>query len=900
MIERAVVIGAGISGMQTALDIANSGYEVILIEKNPSIGGHMAQLSETFPTLDCSQCIMTPRMVEVGQHTNIRLLTLSEVTAVKGEVGNFRVQILRHPRYVIEDKCTGCGECATRCPVETLSEFDEGMGTCKAIYRPFGQAIPAVFTIDKRDSPCKIACPAHIPVQGYLALIGKEKFQESLDLVRQTVPFAGTLGRICDHSCETVCKRHEEDQPLSICALKRFVYDACSGGELPEPAERIYDERVAIVGAGPAGLTAAYDLARLGYGATVYEAQPVAGGMLAVGIPEYRLPRDVLDHEIDIVRALGVEVLQETPVGRDGGPSLDDLRREYNAVFLAVGAHKSRHLEIPGEDLEGVIHSTDFLRSLNLKKEIELGRRVAVIGGGNAAIDAARCALRLGGEVTLVYRRSRAEMPAIAEEVEAAMEEGVQFQFLVTPTRVLEQDGRVAGLECTRMELGELDESGRRRPVPIPGSEFTLDMDAVIISIGQRPDLAPLVGVEATRWGTLIADEDTMATPLEGIFAGGDAVTGPASAIEAMAAGKRASESIHRYLRGQDLRTGRTFQWPRLEEIQVSIPSGIEPAPRQEMPHLLMAERCTTFKEVELGLTKEQAVAEARRCLSCAVCSECLECVRACEAQAIDHRMREEIVELDVGAIIVSTGYELYDGEAVQAYGYGSHPDILNGLEFERLLSASGPTVGQVTRPSDGKVPKEVVFIQCAGSRNPEHGMPYCSKICCMYTAKHAVLYKHRVHDGQAYVFYMDVRAGGKGYEEFVTRAMEEERTVYIRGRVSKVFPKNGKIMVWGADTLTGHKVEITADMVVVASAIVPSEGSGAFAEMLGIGVDEFGFYTATNEEMTPVESRVPGVFLAGVGLGPQDIPETVAQASGAAAKVLALFEAAKAKEKIV
>jgi heterodisulfide reductase subunit A len=253
---------------------------------------------------------------------------------------------------------------------------------------------------------------------------------------------------------------------------------------------------------------------------------------------------------------------------------------------------------------------------------------------------------------------------------------------------------------------------------------------------------------------------------------------------------------------------------------------------------------------------------------------------------------------VDVGAIVIATGYRLYQDQAVMAYAYMSHPDVMDGLEFERLLSASGPTGGKMIRPSDRTVPKEVVFIQCAGSRNPEHGVPYCSKICCMYTAKHAILYKHRVPDGQVYVFYIDIRAGGKGYEEFVARAMEEDDAVYIRGRVSKVFPHDGKVMVWGVDTLTGSRVEIAADLVVMASAVVPSEGSRHTAEMLGVDVDEFGFYTAADAEMTPVESGVSGVFLAGAGLGPQDIPETVAQASGAAAKVLTLFEAARAEER--
>jgi len=479
---RALVIGSGISGMQAALDIANSGFEVILVEKEPSIGGHMAQLSETFPTLDCSQCILTPRTVEVGQHPNIRLLTLSEVVSVTplsapgtgagsgpsapgtpAEAGRppvgggFRVRILRHPRYVVEGKCTACGDCAKVCPVVVSNEFDRGLAARRAIYIPHPQAVPALYRLDT-----------------------------------------------------TTC----------------------------------------------------------------------------------------------------------------------------------------------------------------------------------------------------------------------------------------------------------------------------------------------------------------------------------------------------------------------------------------------------------LGLFP----------LACGKCAE------ACQPHAIDYDMGPETIEEEVGAIIVATGYELYqaDGHSERSeesagYAYMSHPDVMDGLEFERLLSASGPTGGQVIRPSDRRVPKEVVFIQCAGSRNPEHGLPYCSKICCMYTAKHAILYKHRVPDGQVYVFYMDIRAGGKGYEEFVTRAMEEDDTVYIRGRVSKVFPfsplaapvsgaslpddRHGKIMVWGVDTLTGNKVEIAADLVVVAAAMVPAEGSRRMAEMLGISVDEFGFYTPTNTEMSPVESPVPGVFLAGAGLGPQDIPETVAQASGAAAKVLALFLAARAEE---
>jgi heterodisulfide reductase subunit A len=451
VITRALVVGAGIAGMQAALDIANSGHEVVLVERLPSIGGHMAQLSETFPTLDCSQCILTPRTVEVGHHENIRLHTYSQVEAIEGQAGDFQVRIRRRAAYVDWDSCTGCGTCQEKCPAQVVSDFERSIGQRKAIYISSAQAVP--------------------------------------------------------------------NKPV---------------------------------------------------------------------------------------------------------------------------------------------------------------------------IDAQHCR----------YLTSKADI----------------------------EEGRVSALT----------DSGKPR----------------------RP--------------------------------------------------------------------------------------------------------------------------------------KCGICARVCPTDAIAFEQGDTLFEERVGAIVLATGYDLLSATQLPEYGGGKLPDVIDGLAFERLLSASGPTAGAVRRPSDGTEPKEVVFVQCSGSRDPERGVPYCSKICCMYTAKHAMLYKHRVPDGNAYVFYIDIRAGGKGYEEFVTRATEEAGVVYMRGKVSKIMPQDGRLVVWGADTLSGEWVEIGADMVVLATAVLPAAGSERLAGILGLPGDGSGFYVPANAEILPVESDTPGVFLAGAALGPRDIPETVAQASGAAAKVLKLFASAK------
>lgn len=878
-----LVIGAGIAGIQASIDMADAGFQVHLVERMSSIGGRMAQLDKTFPTLDCSSCILTPKMADVPRKANINLMTCTDVVEVSGEEGHFQVTLEKQPRYVDLDACTGCGLCAEVCPVEIPSEHNAGLSIQKAIYRRFPQAIPAAFMIDKRPSPCKITCPAHIPVQGYVQLIAQGKFPEALAQVRDSgVPFVGTLGRVCYHPCETNCKRGDWDEPVSICSLKRFAYDEGLIDENMQPAEIRYEEHVAIVGAGPAGLTAAYQLLRAGYQVTVYDCLPTAGGMLVAGIPAYRLPRDVLNHEIEYITSMGAEVHLNTRVGKNCDLTLEDLQRDFKAVFLAVGAHGSSLLEVPGEDLPGVYQAVPFLRDLNLGKEVKIGKKVAVIGGGNSAIDAARCALRLGSDVQLVYRRSRTEMPAAAYEVAAAEEEGVKLTFLSAPVKVLEKNGKVAGIECIRMELGEPDASGRRRPVPIPGSEYELDVDTIIAAIGQTVQSEGL-GIETNR-NRVVADRLTLVTSLPGVFAGGDAVLGPASVVEAVGAGIEAAESIHRYLRGIDLREGRQLPQPRPEDISIELFEKVRRANRQHMAEISLDERRQSFQEVELGFTQEQAIAEAERCLSCAVCSECLQCVDVCQRGAIRHDDRPEQVKLDVGAIIVATGFDVFDPHRKPEFGYGQYPEVITTLEFERLASASGPTAGKII--VNGKQPRKVVFIHCVGSRDQSLGLPNCSRVCCMAVAKQAHLAHDRLPGAEISVFYMDVRAFGKGFEEFYDR-VREEGVIYRRGNPSEIIRRGDRVVVRAEDTLLGEALEVEADLVVLAVGLLPRDDTVEFANRINLELTPDGYYKERHAKLYTVESNTPGVFLAGCCQGPKDIPDTVSHAKAAASAAM-------------
>jgi len=588
----------------------------------------------------------------------------------------------------VASPCYHCAEpvCAFVCPNEAITKREEDgivvvdrdkcrdEKTCGIISE---SAMGPDYLYGEAEAPCQVACPARLFIPGYVALIAKGKHKEALDLIRQRMPLPSVCGRVCLHPCETACRRRDVEEPVAIMALKGFVADNVSQ-QLPERLPQTQEDKVAIVGSGPAGLAAAYDLIRAGYGATVFESLPVVGGMLSVGIPEHRLPREVLKRDIDYIEALGVEIKTSTPVGPE--LSIDDLFNQgYRAVLLTVGAHKGQKLDIPGADLQGVLEGTAFMWDVNFKEKVQLGKKVLVVGGGNVAMDCARSARRLGAtEVMVASLECREDLPAEVDEIAQAEEEGIQVHCDLTPTRILGEGGEVTAVECLGVAGLEFDEHARPTFDTVEDSEQTLSVDTVIFAIGQTPDLTGLSGdggVETGDMGTIAADPETLVSDRRGVFAAGDCVTGASSVVDAIASGQKAAFYINRYLQGDVLRV-RPERTVAEADIKVEIPAEIEKQPRQPVPTLPVPERISNFKEVSLGLDAEAAVKEAERCLNCAghlckdvcpygapqfadeekakmqKCDLCLErwpenkkpiCVEACPLRALDAGPLEEL-----------------------------------------------------------------------------------------------------------------------------------------------------------------------------------------------------------------------------------------------------------------
>jgi len=553
--------------------------------------------------------------------TKQMLAILTRIT--RGEGRDRDLATLRRIGNTVRDSSL-CGLGQT-CPKPVLSTIEHFAGEYEAHIRD--KRCPAAVCDALMISPCQHTCPVGINVPGYVAAIAEGDYEGAVEIIRDRNPFPAICGRICHHPCEVKCRRGELDDPVAIRALKRFASDCYFGGARKprQPFERTRPQRVAVVGAGPTGLTCAYFLARMGYGVTVFEALPVGGGMLAVGVPAFRLPLEVIENEIDYIRDCGVEIRYQSPINVNY--TIEDILGEgYGAVFIAAGTQKSQRIGIPGEvdGLSGLVYGLNFLRDVKQGREISVGPRVAVIGGGNTAVDSARTALRLGAErVEVYYRRSREEMPVTNVEFDEAVAEGVQFHFLTTPTRILSERWKVGGLQCIRMRLGEADESGRRRPIPVAGAEFAVKVDTVIPAVGQAPDLSFLPAdskLERTRWEMLSVDPDNLATNIPGVFAGGDFVTGPAFVITAIAAGRRGAAAIDKHLRGDpsrvelyDLRKGGKLRDKTVEDLQEDLGE----KPRVEMPVRPPARRVSNFEEIEMGFSEAQAREEARRCLRC-------------------------------------------------------------------------------------------------------------------------------------------------------------------------------------------------------------------------------------------------------------------------------------------
>lgn len=552
--KNVLVVGGGPAGIRAALEKAETGVQVTILEKFPALGGERIPRDRLIKP---DEAFVNPDLDKVRNHSNIRILTNSDLKSVTRDNGSVQTRILKRSLLVDNSKCNDCKACIKVCPVNMLDDFDEGLGFRTAV--DYCNPKTGQYNIYKEDmSVCQEACPVNLDIRAYVGLIADGRHAESLAKIRERLPLPGSIGRICPHPCETACNRQFLDEPISICFLKRSVADVeLNQGIEPvyETSEQKYPEKIAIIGAGPAGLTCAHDLARMGYtNIKIFEALPVPGGYLWVGIPEYRLPKKLLQREVDLICNMGIEIQYNTRIGKD--IAFEDLRNNYDAVFIGAGCHTGLKLRVPGEDeYEGIVDCVTFLRDQALGSLPEAKGKLIVIGGGNAAIDSARVGWRMGfDEVYILYRRTKKEMPANPWEIDAAEHEGVIIQYLAAPVEILGENGKVTGMKCIKMELGEPDASGRRRPVPIEGSEYIIDAETIVPAISQGADLSFLAeghNLNLSRWNTFEIDEETGATNVPDVFAGGDVVTGPDIAIRAIAGGKQAAVGIHAYLRSK-------------------------------------------------------------------------------------------------------------------------------------------------------------------------------------------------------------------------------------------------------------------------------------------------------------------------------------------------------------
>jgi heterodisulfide reductase subunit A len=884
----ALVIGSGISGMESALKLGDMGYKVLVVEKEASVGGKMILLSKVFPTLDCASCISTPKMGATIHHPNLTVLTYAEVGSIERENGGFRAKIRQKPRFVDLAACTGCRQCEMACSVAVPDQFNADLVSRRAAYIAFPQAVPKKAVIEREGtSPCTFTCPAGIKAHGYVALVRRGEYEKAFQLVCDATPLVGSLGRACYAPCESECTRASLEGPVNIRRIKRFIADSHYARprlvpEIPAPNGK----RVAIIGSGPAGLTAAWHLARKGYEVKILEAAPLPGGMLRLALPPYRLPGEVVDQDVANVTDIGVTIQTDTRV-----EDLEALKREgYDAILVAIGTHLGTKLRVPGEDLKGVTRATEFLKAAKLGESLEVeGQRVVVIGGGNVAMDAARTALRFkAASVQVLSLESLQELPAHPSEFEEAKSEGVTFRH-ECGVRNFEGDERVRKIQPMRC-VSVFDENGRFSPKYSDKRLGAIECDLVIVAAGMRPDAGEF-GLPINPSGTIQVDKETLQTEMPYVFAAGDVVTGPTMITTAAGLGSRAAFMMDRRLQGKAMDPAELdIPLPMVDKTsvlgrQVSYRDIVPKNPRDTV-----VVRPGEFYPDEETFTEAEATMCSSRCLDCGVCSECNECVSICPADCIDLNMKGQDIEAEVGAVVLATGYTLFPADLKPQYGFGKYKNVITGMQMDRLLAPTRP-YNAVVRPGDGKVPDNIAFILCTGSRDETLGNPMCSRICCMYSIKHNQLIMGALPLADVTVYYMDVRTPSKGYNEFFeqTKGMGAN---FVKGRVASISEKeDGNLLLRYEDIETGTLTEMEHDMVVLAVGVRPNdEAAHLFAEG-DLGLDEFAWVGEPDEDVNPGATNIPGVFVAGAASGVKDIPDSILHAGAAAAQAAAYLE---------